>query len=92
MSATCPHDWIRYVLDDSEASRDQADGVDAAGRSYRDVPMWPAAAFAYAETIGSDFASRVVEMTCRDCGAKLDAGMARVSDPMPRQGRYGHGR
>lgn len=84
MSA-CKHDWIRYVLDDSAASHDQKNGFDAAGRPYRDVPMWPVAAFAYAETIRSDFAMRVVEMKCRDCGAAVDADMARVSDPMMRR-------
>ena len=82
----CAHDWVRYVLDDSTASHAQKDGIDAAGRPYRDVPMWPVAAFAYAATIGSDFASRVVEQTCVGCGAVLDAGMARLSDPMPRYG------
>lgn len=83
ITSDCLHEWIRYALDDSEVSRRQADGVDATGRSYRDVPMWPTAAFAYAEMIGSDFADRVVEMTCRACGAAFDAGMARFSDPMP---------
>ena len=84
MSA-CKHDWVRYVLNDSPASREQQDAVDAQGRPYRDVPMWPSAAFAYARTVGSDFAARVVEMTCRDCGSAFDAAMARVSDPLPRK-------
>jgi hypothetical protein len=85
----CRHDWIRYTLDASAASHAQADGVDAAGRPYRNVPMWPAAAFAYAKTMGSDFADRVVEMTCTGCGATLDAGMGRVADPMPPYGSRG---
>jgi hypothetical protein len=89
VSEICPHTWIRYVLDNSAASRDQADSVDAKNRPYRDVPMWPTAAFAYAESIGSDFASRVVEMACAACGMAIDADMARISDPMPRHGRYG---
>jgi hypothetical protein len=70
-SATCKHVWIRYVLDDSEASRAQQDGVDAHGRPYREIPMMPQQAYAYAATIGSTFASRVVEATCRDCGADV---------------------
>ena len=65
------HDWIRYVLTDSPASHTQRDGIDNHGRPYRDVPMLPMEAFAYAKTIGSDFAKRVVEAICRDCGAKV---------------------
>lgn len=82
----CRHDWIRHVLDDSTASREQQDGVDGNGRPYRDVPMWPTAVFAYAATIGSNFAARVVEMKCCDCGAQFDAHMARVSDPLLKRG------
>jgi hypothetical protein len=67
----CKHDWIRYVLDESAASHAQQDGLDEGGRPYRDVPMLPKQAFAYAATIGSTFATRVVEATCRDCGHKL---------------------
>lgn len=77
----CQHNWIRYVLDDSPASHAQKDGDDEHARPYRDIPMWPQAAFTYAKTIGSDFASRVIAMACRDCDAPLDADMARVSDP-----------
>jgi hypothetical protein len=85
VTTRCSHDWIRYVLDDSAASHAQKDATDAAGRPYRDLPMWPAAAFAHAEMIGSTFAARVVQMTCADCGAGIDAGMARLADPMPRK-------
>lgn len=69
--ATCKHFWIRYVLDDSEPSHAQQDGIDDRGRQYRDVPMKPMQTFAYAETIGSNFASRVVEASCRDCGENI---------------------
>lgn len=71
MTSTCKHAWVRYVLDNSEASHAQRDDVDDRGRPYRDVPMLPRQAFAYAETIGSTFASRVVEARCRDCGADV---------------------
>jgi hypothetical protein len=81
----CVHKWVRYVLDDSARSHAQKDGVDPAGRPYRDVPMWPVAAFAYAAAIGSDFAARVVAQTCVACGVVMDAGLARLSDPMPRE-------
>ncbi len=67
----CKHDWVRYVLDDCAASRDQQDGVDDRGRPYRDVPMMPRQAFAYAATIGSGFASRVLGATCLTCGADV---------------------
>lgn len=67
----CRHGWIRYVLDDSEASRAQQDGLDDRGRPYREIPMLPRQAFAYASTIGSTFASRVIEATCRDCGTTV---------------------
>jgi len=70
MSA-CRHGWVRYVLDDSEPSRAQQDGVDDRGRPYRDVPMLPRQAFWYAATIGSTFESRTVEATCRDCGVDV---------------------
>jgi hypothetical protein len=63
----CKHDWIRYILDDSASSHAQQDGLDDRGRPYRDVPILPRQAFAYATTIGSGFASRVIEATCRDC-------------------------
>jgi len=65
----CKHGWVRYVLDDSAESAAQQDGVDAKGRKYRDVPMLPTQVFAYAETIGSTFAARVIEAVCRECGA-----------------------
>jgi hypothetical protein len=71
VTKTCKHNWIRYVLDDSETSHAQRDDVDDRGRPYRDLPMLPAEAFAYATTIGSDFQKRVVEMICRSCGATL---------------------
>lgn len=73
MSATaCTHGaFIRYVLDASAASHAQRDGVDDRGRPYRDVPMLPRQTFAYAVTIGSTFESRVVEATCRTCGADV---------------------
>ena len=71
MKSTCEHFWIRYILDDSEASHAQRDDVDDRGRPYRDVPMQPRQAFAYAETIGSTFGSRVVEARCRDCDADV---------------------
>ena len=67
----CAHDWIRYVLDDSPDSRAQQDGVDDRGRPYREVPMLPRQAFAYAATIGSTFAKRVVEARCTDCGVVI---------------------
>lgn len=70
-AAICKHDWIRYVLDDSAASRAQQDGIDDHGRPYRDVPMMPQQAFAYAARLGSTFASRVIEATCRACGADV---------------------
>jgi hypothetical protein len=73
----CEHFWIRYVLDDSAPSHAQRDGIDDRGRPYRDVPMRPMEAFAYAATIGSNFAKRVVEATCRDCGGE-------VIDDLPR--------
>ena len=85
MTTQCSHDWVRYTLDDSAASHAQKEGVDAAGRPYRDLHMWPVAAFAYAAWIGSDFAIRVVKQACADCGAELDVGMARLADPMPRR-------
>lgn len=74
MTQPCKHVWIRYVLDDSAASHEQQDGLDACGRPYRDVPMLPKQVCAYAATIGSTFATRVVEATCRDCGHKLVEG------------------
>jgi len=83
MTKPCSHDWIRYTLNDSAPSHAQKDDVDTVGRPYRDLPMWPASAFAHAATIGSDFAARVVALACADCGAKFDAGMARIADPMP---------
>lgn len=67
----CKHDRIRYVLDDSPDSRAQQHGIDDRGRPYREVPMLPRQAFAYAATIGSTFASRVVEARCTDCGAVI---------------------
>jgi hypothetical protein len=85
INEACKHDWVRYVLDHSVASREQQSGIDAQGRPYRDVPMWPSAAFAYAKTIGSDFQKRVVEMMCCDCSVAFDATMARVADPLPRR-------
>jgi hypothetical protein len=85
MKPPCSHDWVRYVLDDSAASHARKDGVDSAGRPYRDVPMWPVAAFAYAAAIGSDFAAHVVSQACAACGVVMGAGMARLSDPMPRE-------
>ena len=74
MTKPCKHDWIRYVLDESAASHEQQDGLDVQGRPYRDLPMLPKQAFAYAATIGSTFATRVVEATCRDCGEKIIDG------------------
>lgn len=71
MTSACKHAWIRYFLDDSEASHAQRDDVDDRGRPYRDVPMLPRQAFAYAETIGSTFSARVLEAICRDCGATV---------------------
>lgn len=68
----CRHAYfIRYVLDGSDASHAQRDGLDDRGRPYRDVPMLPRQAFAYAETIGSSFEARTLEATCRDCGADV---------------------
>ena len=77
VNVPCLHrDFIRYVLDDSAPSHAQRDDVDDRGRPYRDVPMLPPQAFAYAATLGSTFATRVVEATCRNCGADvLDASM-----------------
>jgi hypothetical protein len=71
VTGTCKHDWIRYVLDDSATSRAQQDGVDSQGRPYREIPMLPRQAFVYAATIGSGFASRVIEANCRDCHADV---------------------
>jgi hypothetical protein len=71
---SCKHDWVRYVLDDSAPSHAQQDGLDEQGRPYRDLPMLPKQAFAYAATIGSTFASRVVDATCRDCGLSIIVG------------------
>jgi len=72
VTTACKHDFfIRYVLDDSEPSHAQRDGLDDRGRPYREVPMLPHQAFAYAETIGSTFESRTVEATCRTCGADV---------------------
>ncbi len=73
----CPHDFLRYVLDDSAKSRAQRDGVDAEGRSYRDVPMRPEAIYAYAETIGSDFKDRVRAIQCASCGVAIEDPAAR---------------
>jgi hypothetical protein len=72
VTAACPHDFfIRYVLDDSAPSHAQRDGLDDRGRPYRDVPMLPWDAFAYAESIGSTFESRVLEASCRTCGVDV---------------------
>lgn len=72
MTTTCKHDdFVRYVLDDSSPSHEQRDGLDDRGRPYRDVPMLPRQAFAYAATIGSTFESRTIEATCRTCGADV---------------------
>lgn len=72
MTTPCKHGYfIRYVLDDSEPSHAQRDGLDDHGRPYRDVPMLPRQVFAYAATIGSSFESRVVQGNCRDCGADV---------------------
>jgi hypothetical protein len=84
VTTRCSHDWVRYTLDDSAVSHAQKDGVDAAGRPYRDLSIWPVAASRYAAAIGSDFVARVVKQACVGCGAELDAGMARLADPMPR--------
>lgn len=75
---TCKHDWIRYVLDDSASSHAQRDDLDDHGRPYRDIPMRPLELFAYAGTLGSNFATRVVEAICRDCGVK-------IIDDLPRE-------
>lgn len=75
MTAACKHDWIRYVMDGSEESHAQRDGIDEQGRPYRDVPMMPREAFWYAGTIGSTFERRVVEATCRDCRADVLAAL-----------------
>jgi hypothetical protein len=66
---TCAHDWFRYTLDDSTTSHAQKDGLDDRGRPYRDVPMKPASAYAYARSIGSNFEDRVIKAACRGCGA-----------------------
>lgn len=58
-------------MDDSAESHAQRDGVDEQSRPYRDVPLLPRQVFAYAETIGSTFGSRVVEARCRDCHADM---------------------
>jgi len=63
---TCKHFTIRYVLTDAEG----ADGVDDRGRPYRDICLTPKEVFGYAAAIGSNFKDRVVEATCRDCGAR----------------------
>lgn len=75
MTAACKHDFfVRYVLDDSAVSHAQRDGLDDRGRPYRDVPMQPRQAFAYAATIGSTFEARVIEANCQTCGTDvLDA-------------------
>ena len=75
MTVVCKHDhFIRYVLDDSAASHAQRDDLDDRGRPYRDVPMLPRQVYAYAATIGSTFEARVIEASCRSCGADvLDA-------------------
>ena len=76
VNVPCLHrGFIRYVLDDSASSHAQRDGLDDRGRPYRDVPMLPTQAFAYAATLGSTFASRVVEATCEDCITHLITAM-----------------
>lgn len=72
---TCKHFFIRYVLDDSQPSHAQRDGVDDQGRPYRELPLLPKEAFWYASTIGSTFESRTVAATCRDCGADVLAAL-----------------
>lgn len=68
----CDHIWVRYVLTDEPTSHRQADGAEG-GLPYRDVPLLPGAAFAYAESFvpSSEFPRRVVSARCRECAAPL---------------------